>query len=486
MKKIKYLILLPAALFSLNSCNKYLDVNPKTEMRQDVLFDSEKGFKDALTGVYIQMKSSLSYGNSLTQGTIEALISSWDVTSGTVEQKLGQFNYGDESVINQFNAIFSKQYATIASINAILDNIDKKKSLFKDPKLFTLIKSEAIGLRAFIHLDLLRLYGPIPSDSEKGNQLAYVTTFSKDINQRLSYSEYKSMIMKDISDALEMSKDVDPFLKVSMSQMRSPSVSTGFNPEDNFFAYRYLKMNYYALKGLQARAYLWFGEKDKAFLAAKEVIEAKNDNGTLKFPLATSADYTSKDYTLTREHLFGLYDYKMYDSYISTYQSGKRKKGSTESTIKNTLYGNTGSDMRESALWTLLTLSNASKVNVIRKYEVVEPKTVTIATDFKQIPLIRTSEMYLIAAECAPYVEGINYFKDFYTARNKANIPLPQNEGALLTELVKEYRREFYGEGQAFYNYKRHNSPRTAVIFAPAAAAVNYLLPLPTVENVNQ
>lgn len=485
MKNIKYLLLFPFIILSQTSCNKYLDVHPKTEMRQDLLFSDENGFKDALTGVYIKMTSTRSYGSALTQSTIESLVSSWDVTAGTLEQKLGLFNYGDEAVINQFNGIFEQQYSTIATINSILDNIEAKKAIFKDPNLYKLIKSEAIGLRAFIHLDLLRLFGPIPNEPEKGNQLAYVTSFSKVINQRLSYNEYKSLLFKDIEDALALSREVDPFLETSMLQMRLPTTANGFTPEDNFFAYRYLKMNYYALKGLEARASLWFGEKENALLAAKEVIEAINTDGTAKFPLATSSDYTNRDFTLTKEHLFGLYDHKMFEKYNTIYLIGTRKKGSTETTVKNTLYGNTGSDMRESGLWSLISLTNASKVNVPRKYEVADPKTVNISNDFKQIPVIRTSEMYLIAAECAPFAEGIQYLKSFYTARNKGNMSLPGNEGALLTELIKEYRREFFAEGQAFYMYKRHNSPRNVIVFSPTAAVVNYLLPLPTVETVN-
>jgi hypothetical protein len=38
-------------------------------------------------------------------------------------------------------------------------------------------------------------------------------------------------------------------------------------------------MNYYAIKALEARAYLWYGNKDSAYTSAKEVIEAKDSNG---------------------------------------------------------------------------------------------------------------------------------------------------------------------------------------------------------------
>lgn len=488
MRQFIYIWMLTAILTCLSSCEKFLDVNPKTEMKGDVLFNSEQGFKDALTGVYIEMTSSSSYGEALSQGTIESLISSWVAKSGTVESVLGTFNYTHGEVMNRFDEVFKQQYKTIALINGILKNIDTKRSIFKDPKLYALIKAEALALRALIHLDLLRLYGPIPADPSVGNQLAYVTAFSNNINGRLSFEQYQKELFQDIEEALSLSKEADPFLQVSMAQMRRPSPGSGFNPVDDFFAYRYLKMNYYAVKGLEARAHLWFGQKEKALAAAVEIIEAKNENGSLKFPLATSADFASRDYVLTKEHLFGLYDYQMYDKYLSKYRSGQLNQGAWESTVKNTLYGSTGSDMRESSLWNMVTLDDiyGSKVNVIRKYEVADPKLVSTETDYKQIPMLRTSEMYLIAAECAPFSEGVEYLKKFYIARNKANTVLPANEGRLLVELIKEYRREFFAEGQAFYNYKRNESSTGEIIFAPYSATANYLLPMPRVENVNK
>jgi len=67
MNKIITIIIGLIGLVSLNSCDDYLSVNPKTQMTQDVLYSSESGFKDALTGVYIQMKSNSIYGQSLSK-----------------------------------------------------------------------------------------------------------------------------------------------------------------------------------------------------------------------------------------------------------------------------------------------------------------------------------------------------------------------------------------------------------------------------------
>jgi hypothetical protein len=243
-------------------------------------------------------------------------------------------------------------------------------------------------------------------------------------------------------------------------------------------------MNYYAVKALSARANLWFGHDEDAYVAAKEVIDAKNEDNSVKFRLGTAADFTAGDYVLREEQIFGLYDRSMYDWYQSRYTSGTVKKGTTVTTIVNTLFGNTGKDIRESSLWSLITLSNGTRAHIIRKYETKEISQVTVNTDYKQIPMLRSSEMYLILAETAPFSEGVDYFQQFKEARG-LDSPAPESAEALQMEIIKEYRKEFYAEGQSFFAYKRNNVEKAQLIFVPSAATVNYVLPLPSVEEMN-
>lgn len=482
MKKINYIAFTLIFVLSFTSCKKYLEVVPKTQMPQDVLFSTQNGFKDALTGVYIQMKANNMYGLAMTQTTVEHLVSSWDVTANTTEQRIGLFNFSDGGVEVAFSSIFQAEYKTIASINAILGQIDAKKDVFTTAGMYETVKSEALALRAYCHLDILRLFGPIPTAPTTGNMLAYVTTLSKTPTTRISFAEYQAALLKDLTDAEALVKDIDPITKYTMAELRSPSVTGNFNPSDTYLAYRYLRMNYYAIKGLQARAYLWFGDKQKAYESAKLVIDAKNADGSSKFRLGTSADMsTNKDYVLTSEHLFGLYDFSMFTKYTTNYTSGNIKKGSAATTINTSLYGNTGTDIREANLWELLTLANQSKVYVLKKYLPVENPT-SIVSDYKQIPMIRLSEMYLIATETAPLAEAQNYWNTFKTARNITTTTLPVDPVQLQYEVIKEMRKEFYAEGQAFFAYKRINAPKTNYLFAPTAATVNYLLPLPNAE----
>ena len=77
-----------------------------------------------------------------------------------------------------------------------------------------------------------------------------------------------------------------------------------------------------------------------------------------------------------------------------------------------------------------------------------------LATQKQVIPLIRLSEMYLIAIESAPTQNEANaLYIPYMKARNVDASPLQQEQ--LMTEIIREYRREFFGEGQMFYTYKR-------------------------------
>ena len=104
------------------------------------------------------------------------------------------------------------------------------------------------------------------------------------------------------------------------------------------------------------------------------------------------------------------------------------------------------------------------------------------------IPLVRVSELYLIAAECESDVPTAleKYFNKLRFARNCVN----QNASSVeeLKGLIRsEYVREFIGEGQLFFYYKR-NGLQTIPDGATASGTMNmqlenYVFPLPDSET---
>jgi starch-binding outer membrane protein, SusD/RagB family len=474
-------------VLSLNSCyDEWLTVYPKTDMTRDVLLSTDEGYKDALTGVYIQMKSNSAYGQALTMTTMESLVSSWDVTANTTQQRLGRFNYTDAGVESAMSSIFSQQYKAISSINAILDMIDADRESFKSEDLYKLIKGECLALRAYLHFDVLRIFGPVPTTPGAGPVLPYVMSLSREPVTHSTFEQFRAALISDMTEAEALLEQVDPILDYSLLDLGRPGTSsTTFWPEDTYFAYRYLRMNYYAVKGLQSRVHQWFGNAPDAYTAAKTVIDARNPDGSVKFRLGTSADMAASDFVLSAEHIFSIYDFSLYSKYNNNFANGTLKRGTTETTVKSQLYGNTGTDIREANLWELLTQSNQAKTYVLKKYKVSETAS-SIQADFKRIPLMRISEIYLILVETAPAAEAQQLWSDFRTARNISITTLPADPALLQAEIAKEFRKEFFGEGQAFYTYKRLSVDRPNFLWVPSAslATINYVVPLPKTELI--
>ena len=78
----------------------------------------------------------------------------------------------------------------------------------------------------------------------------------------------------------------------------------------------------------------------------------------------------------------------------------------------------------------------------------------------ERLPLIRLSEMYYIAAECAVSTsDGVDYLEKVRMNRGLVSFPLNRSMSReeLLQEIRKEYRKEFWGEGQLWFYYKRNS-----------------------------
>ncbi|MFV0592016.1 MAG: RagB/SusD family nutrient uptake outer membrane protein [Draconibacterium sp.] len=457
MKKITTYILGFLMIILFSACSDWLTVYPQTEVPRNELLTDEAGFTDASTGIYIKMKDTKAYGLALTMTTLEEVVSSWDVDAQSVESYIGQFDYENADVKTRFEQIYAQQYSTIASINTILDVIDEQQQIFESDGMFEQVKGECLGLRAYIHFDILRIFGPVPSQANGDNILPYVTHLGKEINPHITFAAFKEKLEMDMNEA-------DNLLEIAEKY-------------GNYGGYRSIRMNQQAIKALKARAHLWFGETTEAYTQAKMIIDSTN------LVLGTSADMTNENYSLTGEHIFGLHEFNLYDRYTNNFGNRTLRKGTSSVLVNTELYENTGTDIREANLWEQITADNGAQGYVLKKYKVSSQTPQSFAKDYRRIPLIRLSEIYLIAAETAPSASvAQEYWKAFKESRNLASIQVPEDHDTFVKEIVKEYRKEFFGEGQAFYTYKRLNVGEDDFLWLPAGTAINYVVPLPDSE----
>lgn len=481
MKKIILSTILLSTL-GFSSCKKWLDVKPLGQTTATELFSTEKGFRDALTGAYINLKSNDIYGGSLMWGNIEYMVHNWDVisTSNVALQNLTAGNYTDATVRSWLDNTYAAEYKVIADVNSIMENIDAKKAIFTENN-YPLIKGEALALRAFCHFDVLRMYGPMPNAPTGDPILPYVTEVTHDIITPTSFQDFGAKIIADLSEAESLMKDVDPFTTYSMAELNPSASQTNVPPvvADNFYMFRQVRFNYYAVLALKARVYLWLAQSDPSNLAnaakyAQMVIDAKDHSGLPTFRLGTEKDRVAGDYTMSPEHIVALSIYNLDVIATSTFgETGSLAR--SDFNIQDGFYYLNNlfpvvertADVRWKDMWAYKTTDGQTSYVKYNKYIQKSSQPVM------QVPLLRLSEMYLILTECAQTKDQAESYYSQYCAQKGIPFTTGFNttdwQGDRKNKLIREYCREFYAEGQTFFAYKRFN-----VTTLPSSWTANY------------
>lgn len=430
-------------------CSDWLDVNPRMEVREEQQFDSEEGFKNVLTGTYMQLASQQLYGQYLTMSYTELMAQHWKSNENTVNGSFQIFDFAqvESEILSMWNAY----YKSIANLNLILKNIDGAENLFLNGN-YQLIKGEALALRAFLHFELLRLWGPAPTVAADNDiAIPYVTEMTKDVDKlvSVSYAQVLKKVMEDIETAEKLLAN-EPAVEYCYKAFISPSsYSSEPLPEDDFQLYRQNRFNYYALKALKARVYMWQGIKDKALENAQAVIDAVDPDGSKKLTLTTGSQLGIGKVTFPQEQIFSLFKQTLSDIVQSVFQSNQGLE--QDKTKLDIAYEVSVSpdDIRyaKNRFWEEKSVNSSSTVrNFFLKYDEVNV-----------VPVLRLAEMYLIAMECSSLADAGKLFTDYRISRNMdASIDRGFAGPVELEErLEKEYRKEFYGEGQMFFYYKR-------------------------------
>jgi starch-binding outer membrane protein, SusD/RagB family len=459
------------ALSLLTSCDDWLAVDPKTQIGSDDNFQSEQGFKDALTGTYILMTGENVYGRQLTFGMVDVLgnqYSSFTANDRNYYQ-LSIFNYESDTAETMIDDAWKSQYNAIANVNNLIANVDVADPLMFENENYNIIRGEAYGLRAFLHFDLLRLFASAPSSGGTGAMgIPYVNTFGLTVTPSSTVGEVLDMIRDDLDVAVTALAQ-DPVI---------PGKTT--TTSDNYLRDRSYKFNYYAAKALQARVALYANDKTTALARALEVIESN------AFPFVPASQVVvgvpaSANRVFTPELIFALNMTNLGTLSASWLIDGSLEQLGKTPDEYRTVYevqdDATASDYRFRVLTSL--------VNTDR-YAVKLDQPAGIPTAYaNRMPVLRVSEMYYIAAECLKDTDpgrAIGYLNAVRTARGILdNLSLALTAEQIQEEIFKEYEKEFLLEGQLFYYYKRVNASSMRFSGAVAGDAV-YVLPRPDNE----
>lgn len=464
--RLKYMILC-LSLFALG-CNDWLDVQPKSQVKEEELFKSESGFRDALTGIYALMGRTTTYGGNGTMGFMDMVAQTYSSVAQAYSKAL-TYDYKDETIKSIIDTMWSSNYNAIANCNYLLRNIAENGGVM-NADLRRLVEGEALALRAFLHFDLLRGYAPSWKAGKDESAIPYLKEVTHSPVEQSTVAQVLDYILKDLKEAQTLLKTVDPLGPAFAEYTEKDSYKTDdYITDDGFWLYRKSRFNYYGVTALMARVYLYAEDKANALTCAKEVIESG------KFELLTDQHLAEDRNTVARinwsyiqsmsarEYISSLYVYNLQKGHselffkdLSTYacEIGIQRK--------NNIFENVDLDVRSKRLFAI---PSGSQKEYVNKYETGN-----------RIPLLKLSEMYLIAAEASG---DISYLETLRAHRGYGNTPLPADAN-LQEELQKEYQKEFVAEGQLFYFYKRQNL--TTIPFTAQNMCEVYVFPMPDNE----
>ena len=443
MRKIG-IYMLAGLLLLCMGCNDWLDVRPKSQVKESDLFESESGFRDALTGIYVLMGRSESYGGQRTMGIMDMLAQTYSYVDYSCEDALA-YNYDSDAVKELIDGMWNTSYNAIANCNYLLRNVVEHGSVMSE-RMRALVEGEALALRAFLHFDLLRGYAPSYKMGKDELAIPYLREVTNAPVAQSTVSEVLDCILEDLERAKELLRPIDPIGPsfADYSELAEDDYEMDdYIMDDGFWLYRKSKMNYYGVVACMARVYLYKEDMQNALTSALEVIDSE------RFEFVDDAiradesyDYSYVESIARHEYITSLYVYDLKEGRSDQFfKSLAPYECMIEDNRKSSIFDGLGLDLDVRAK-NLFEVPEGSSDEYISKY-----------MSGNRIPLIKLSEMYLIAAEASG---DIDYLETLRANRGYATNPLPAGAN-LQEEIQKEYQKEFIAEGQLFYYYKRQN-----------------------------
>lgn len=451
-----------------SSCS-FLDIDTPGIVNNGKMFGNEQGFIDAMDGVYASMAAEGLYGKELSFGFIDEIAQLYFNDYGEGETTLTKsidLKYRDEDVRERIDEIWGDAYNVISSANSIIDNV----SGHSYPGL-PHIEGEARAVRAMVHFDILRLFAPGMEKAES-EAIPYVDHFS--------ITPFRRLAVKDVYDRI--TDDLERSYKL-LSE--SPEIS-GRTPSNVY-------MNKYAVAALLARVHNWAGNHGEAAKYAEAALE-----GDFQFTRDEQVKSLFKGYLANRECIFGLHAPNMYlDVRSNLYptrltESMLMVRDNYQTLFEVSTFTSTNNDYRYQACFSKRTWTKSVTL-CVKLYDKNYDEDQIVPTG--RIPgpnLIRIPEMYYILAESA-YASAdtghaLEYLNTVVTARGLRPLSLEDidTEAKFRRKLVGEYIKEYWGEGQIFFIYKRFNMDMDGVNSKHFTASDEvYVLPLPESEYEN-
>lgn len=442
---------------SLSSCvNDWLDVAPSDGTDADAALTSSSDLDAARTGMYAALK-----GNSnLVDYYGQQFFVYGDVHAGDDYQynNIGGSNrasfYYDmtyqtasefSSSTSSSNVAWKSPYIVIGRANRIIaaaeggalsDAAEAKATIDQ-------YAAEAKVLRALAHFDLVRIYGK-PYTEDQGASLGVpLVTGVLESNAkpaRSTVAEVYTQVVKDLTEAIS-------------SNALATETEPGY-------------VSVWGAKAILSRVYLNMGDYANALSVAEDII--KNSGAALwtrdQYFKAWDASTPNESEFLFRLNVAGSDD----NNDLNGIGNLQQRDGYKEMVATKKFVDMLTSDPKDVRNDMFLPATAAKEVATYGTNKVYLNKLRGQGGDLRNVtivPIIRLSEVYLTAAECAfrnnDKTKAVEYLNDLVKNRTTTVASLATVDNITLDRILIERRKELIGEGQRYFDALRNNETIT-------------------------
>ena len=462
-------------------CTKFLTKHPGDLLLDDDVYKSEAGVYNVLNGLYEQMAYPGVYGENLTQTTLD-IMGQYYAPGAYAHSALAAGSY--QAAHELYDSIWTGGYSVILQANVFMDRVRQ----IMDPTVLTEAQKadclgEALAIRALLHFDLLRCYAPVYKTDSTARGLVYNNATVPLVLPRLPINQIMDSIWRDLVQAEGYLQN--DLVRVSGGRQTAGSAGGVLEGADYYSLNRTMRLNYYAVKLLEARVALYRKDALTAGRLARELIQEIDEKGFFKWSdvAATSEGSLRADPLFSSELILGLYDKDLYNSYRSYFAPSVQQYYSLQPSLVG--LGHFYEDDPQSPVDDRLRTQWGTDPSAINKgYTFKKYAPAAASAGYVNIlPLMRKSELYYIAAEA--FKDG-SYLDSVRLHRGLGALSVAP--ALLQQEIEKEYRKEFWGEGQLFFYYKRMGQLSVPTTLSSSSTTNfnerRYSLPIPAAELI--
>lgn len=453
-----------------SSCSKdFLKEDPTTAVSVDKAILTDGDMMEALAGTYRILQSYFLFGrNAVMMGDILADNVYLSQQNSARLLTLNNYSFGEGATESRF--IWTQSYFAILQANRIIGS-DLKESVNSSQ-----LRGEAHAIRALLYLNLVNWYGKSYMVNPAADGVPLITVSADKTGvlimpARNTVAEVYAQIISDLDKAYQMMPETPPAIHVTNTNFISKA----------------------AVKAIQARAFLYKGDYEKARDAALVVKNAGYTlvNGTSAFTAYWGSTLPRTDKV---ETIFEISNTATANNGVEGMDWLYAKGGLGDYLVTDDTYAiYSASDRRRDLI---LNSTRGTGAGIYQAYYVNKYQNVGVA-DRDEVKLFRYAEVLLTLAESYYYLKdeptALQYLNMVAQNRDPLLVAYTYSGQALINAIILERRKELAFEGLRFFDltrtnvdFTRQNMGSKAYSFYTDVKTTDFrrLQPIPEVERI--